>query len=170
MAEGTSTACNMQSFLICTLDGHVCAAEVPDPWTVLALKMSIEEETQTPCYKQALLIDGRVLRNSERLTSDLTSGDASNLCLVRVWVPECLHERTIRSAWQAFLTLSDDGGDAIRCETLKDMVRLIGWFATSEQLREYIGSDGSRRLSFEDVLDVLARWKGTFDDIDAALL
>eukprot|EP00928_Gymnodinium_smaydae_P083559 TRINITY_DN66802_c0_g1_i1.p1 TRINITY_DN66802_c0_g1~~TRINITY_DN66802_c0_g1_i1.p1 ORF type:complete len:238 (-),score=53.56 TRINITY_DN66802_c0_g1_i1:254-967(-) len=150
-----------------TFHGQACCAMVPLSWSIMDLKILFAQELAVPCYQQVLIYAGRSLGNGELLSDVFLEKYFVDILVECVDIPECLHPKIVKNAWQAFLVTSQDGGEMIQRHSLKSFMRLLGWLAPADRLEEdFIAGKRDSVLDFAALLVLLAKWKTSFEAID----
>eukprot|EP00928_Gymnodinium_smaydae_P063473 TRINITY_DN47032_c0_g1_i1.p1 TRINITY_DN47032_c0_g1~~TRINITY_DN47032_c0_g1_i1.p1 ORF type:complete len:251 (-),score=49.77 TRINITY_DN47032_c0_g1_i1:55-807(-) len=151
--EDLTLACNIRD-----LRGKVQTVWAARTWRVWELQDEIEEELGIPDYEQRLACGSISMKGESVLSSFLPTDDSSRLdiTLVRSAVPACFDADTASRIWQAFSSFSVDGGGTIDSSSVSDVMRYAGMFDSS---REFGTEVASGRLTFPELLQLLASWK-----------
>eukprot|EP00928_Gymnodinium_smaydae_P068147 TRINITY_DN5120_c0_g4_i1.p1 TRINITY_DN5120_c0_g4~~TRINITY_DN5120_c0_g4_i1.p1 ORF type:complete len:249 (+),score=52.43 TRINITY_DN5120_c0_g4_i1:148-894(+) len=145
------------------LNGGILTLDVSRAWKVWKLWNEIEEALGIPEYEQQLAC-GSVHLRAEMALEDLLSTHASDrleLMLARTPTPECFDSISAKWIWNAFLSLSDDGGGTVSTCHVNQLMQYAGMYRSSKQFR---ASDGApSKLTFPDLLSLMAEWKGSVE-------
>eukprot|EP00928_Gymnodinium_smaydae_P068142 TRINITY_DN5120_c0_g2_i3.p1 TRINITY_DN5120_c0_g2~~TRINITY_DN5120_c0_g2_i3.p1 ORF type:complete len:244 (+),score=56.39 TRINITY_DN5120_c0_g2_i3:79-810(+) len=141
------------------LNGGIQTVNVPRAAKVWKLWNVLEEIIGVPEYEQQLVCGSVHLRSEMALSDLLPTPDSCRLqlTLVRTPTPKCFGIASTKQIWNAFLSLSDDGGGTISVGHVNQLMQYAGMHRSSAQFK---ASDSAhKKLTFSDLLSLMAAWK-----------
>eukprot|EP00928_Gymnodinium_smaydae_P066484 TRINITY_DN4948_c0_g5_i1.p1 TRINITY_DN4948_c0_g5~~TRINITY_DN4948_c0_g5_i1.p1 ORF type:complete len:243 (+),score=69.37 TRINITY_DN4948_c0_g5_i1:91-819(+) len=151
------------------LNGGIHTVKVSPAAKVWRLQNEIEAMLGIPDYEQQLVCGSVQLRSEMFLSELMLANDSSRLhiTLVRTPTPECLDVSSAKWIWNAFLSFSDDEGGTIPIRHVNALMQYAGMRKSAAQFNE---CDSERRkLSFPELLSLMAEWKESVEPPPASL-
>eukprot|EP00928_Gymnodinium_smaydae_P066485 TRINITY_DN4948_c0_g5_i2.p1 TRINITY_DN4948_c0_g5~~TRINITY_DN4948_c0_g5_i2.p1 ORF type:complete len:242 (+),score=63.53 TRINITY_DN4948_c0_g5_i2:83-808(+) len=156
--------CEIRNF-----DGGIHTIKVSRAAKVWKLQHEIEAMLGIPDYEQQLVCGSVQLRSEMFLSELLPTNDSRRLqmTLVRTPKPECFDVNSAQWIWNAFLSFSDDEGGTISIRHVNALMQYAGMRKSAAQFNE---CDSERRkLSFPELLSLMAEWKESVEPPPASL-
>jgi hypothetical protein len=145
------------------LSGESFSVAAQSSWTVEALKLRIEMETEIPVFEQELVFGSRKLCRVEIILDLLPTPETCTIAIrfCRLAIPECLKPEVVQKAWNAFLRYCENDSETVDVLYLGRIMELLDFVPTDEQLKLLHGEDA--KFDFAGLIYMMAEFKEKFE-------